>query len=98
MYSVVTWEIDPGTPDPGTIESEAVVALGERRTCRLGGGSRIVRVASGTDFVMVAEALQRVADTHPGLFTYALWALSGGSAMRTNLLHDEECAREVTRV
>lgn len=98
MYSVVTWEIDPGAPDPEMIESEAVAALGERRTCRLGDGSRIARVESGTDFVAVSEALQHVAHAHPGLFTYALWALPGRSAMRTNFPHDQECARAVTSV
>ena len=96
MYSAVIWDIDPAAPNAGTVEATAIAALDNHRTCRITAGMHIVRVASGTDFVIVAEALQGVAEAYPGVFTYALWALPAGSAMRTNLAHDEDCRREVT--
>lgn len=95
MYSVVTWDIDAGPGDPATIESEALTALGDRRTCDLYGGVRIVRVASTTDFTLVHEALAQVEEDHSGQFRYATWALRSGSPMRTSVDFDRDSAREV---
>ena len=96
MYAVVTWEIDPAAPDPAAIASDAIAAFGDRPICTLFQGAHIARVASTTDFVVVHEALARVADAHLGAFRYAAWALRGASPMRTSEPFDRDLAREIT--
>lgn len=96
MYAVVTWEIDSAAPDPDAIASDAAAAFGDRLTCTLFRGAHIARVGSTTDFVLVHEALARVADAHPGKFRYAAWALRGASPMRTSEPLDRDLAGEIT--
>lgn len=95
MYSVVTWEIDSGPADPTTIESETRSALGDRQSYDIYGDVRIVRVASTTDFLLMHEALARIAEHHSGQFRYASWALRSGAPMRTSVALDTALAREV---
>ncbi len=95
MYSVVTWEIDPGPDDPATVRAEANAALGSRRTCDLYDDVRIARVSSEADYLRLHEELTEVSDAHPGQFRYAVWALRARSPMRTNVPFDHACAAEV---
>lgn len=95
MYSVVTWEIDPGPGDVALIESDALTALGGRTLCDIYGDVRIVAVASATDFTLLHEALTAVGQNHPGQFRHASWALRSGSPMRTSVDFDQDVAREV---
>ena len=99
MYSVVTWQIDEGPHDPITIQTAALAALGHRQTCDLYSGVRMVRVASGTDFTLLHEALQPVENQYTGQFRYAVWALRDRSPMRTEGFdYDQHAADEVRGV
>ena len=97
MYSVVTWDIDPTAGDPTVIESEAMAALGDRKVCEVYGQVRILEVSSTTDFLVLHEDLDIVAEAHPEAFRFAAWALRSGAPMRTSssLAYDRDCAKEV---